>query len=429
MILVLALAVQAAAADSIPSITLEEAVRRARNIDPGYVAAATRVDDAVWGRRAAWSSMLLPNVTASSSLTESTSEFFNVGTGQLASRIIEARLTANYELFRGGGKLFDLRRSTADLERARALEVDADFSARFATESAYYDVLAQRELARVAEERVRRAEEQLAVARARVLSGAAVQTDSLQVLLELTRARVERLRQHATLRVARLELGRRVGIAGLVDAEPLGPLPDMDLPLDEEEAVREALARGPDYRAAVAGERAADAAVKAERGSYLPQVSLFGQWSGFDETFFPSATTRTSYGVSVSFPLWNGAQRELALARARSTREAAAATRRDTELAVRRDVIEAYEAYRTARASTDLAAEAVAVATENLRVQQTRYRAGATTILDLLTAQVDLAQAEAVLVQERQSTRLALATLESLLGRRLFEEQRENTEG
>jgi len=53
-------------------------------------------------------------------------------------------------------------------------------------------------------------------------------------------------------------------------------------------------------------------------------------------------------------------------------------------------------------------------------VQQNRYTAGATTILDLLDAQLNLSQAEATLVQARYGTRLALAGLESILGKRLF---------
>ena len=50
-------------------------------------------------------------------------------------------------------------------------------------------------------------------------------------------------------------------------------------------------------------------------------------------------------------------------------------------------------------------------------------QSGATTILDLLTAQVDLTDAEARLVQARYTTWLALAGLEALLGRRLFDDR------
>ena len=57
------------------------------------------------------------------------------------------------------------------------------------------------------------------------------------------------------------------------------------------------------------------------------------------------------------------------------------------------------------------------VARENFRVQDTRYRAGATTILDLLEAQDRLTSSEANLVQSRYATRFAVAGLETILGR------------
>ena len=61
----------------------------------------------------------------------------------------------------------------------------------------------------------------------------------------------------------------------------------------------------------------------------------------------------------------------------------------------------------------------MAVARENNRVQETRYRAGATTILDLLDAQNRLVQAQADLVQALYNTRLARAALEVILGERI----------
>ena len=95
-------------------------------------------------------------------------------------------------------------------------------------------------------------------------------------------------------------------------------------------------------------------------------------------------------------------------------------SRLDAERAVARDVTETYEGYTTARATTQLEEEAILVARENYRVQDTRYRAGATTILDLLEAQIRLTEAEAEFVQSRYATRLALGRFEAQLGRRLF---------
>jgi outer membrane protein TolC len=83
-------------------------------------------------------------------------------------------------------------------------------------------------------------------------------------------------------------------------------------------------------------------------------------------------------------------------------------------------VTAAFEAYVTSRATTALSSTAVQVARENYRVQESRYRAGSSTILDALDAQLRLTQAEADLVQSRYAARLALAGLEAILGHRLF---------
>ncbi|MFW6088517.1 MAG: TolC family protein [Gemmatimonadota bacterium] len=427
MIAALLLALQAAAPvadgpaapDTIPQVTLSEALDAAAQVDPDYVAALRQVGDAAWVRRGAWSAFLLPSIDFQWSLSKFDPESFNIGTNELTDRLSQFTVSASYDVFRGGAKFHEMSRSAAAVDGAEATELEARYQTALATEAAYYDVIAQRQLADVAEARVRRANEQLDVARARVLSGAAVQTDSLQVLLELTRAEVDLLRQRSALTVSRIELGRRVGRQGPVDAAPLDVETAPALPISREQAVAEALENSPSLLVARSQQRLADAAFKAERASYLPTISLFGQWSGFDEDLIPDATNRTSFGVSLSYPIFDGGARELRVYRAGTTRRVADAAAADAERTTIRDMTEAYEAFTTARASTDLAERGVEVARENLRVQTERYRAGATTIIDLVTAQVDMAQAEADLVQARQAARLAQAGVEAILGRRL----------
>jgi outer membrane protein len=270
---------------------------------------------------------------------------------------------------------------------------------------------------------VRRAEEQLIVARARVVSGAAVQTDSLQILLELSRARIGLLQEEARLRVARLQLGRRVGIPGGVDAVALDSAPAPDLPLSLVDAMSQALEQGPEYRVARANQRSAEAFLRARRSVYLPQATLSANTVTFGDRFYPHGLTRSSMTLSVSLPIWDNAQRELAVSRARAARDLAQATREDLERAAESDVTAAYDAYQTARATSDLAAQGLIVAQESYRVQQARYRAGASTILDLLDAQAGLTEAQAEVVQARYAARLALAGLEAILGRRLFSDK------
>jgi outer membrane protein TolC len=409
------------APDSILRVTLSQALRLAANVDPNYVAALRQVGDADWVRRQAWMAFIIPSAQFQWSWNRFSSPQFNIGTGELTDELTTASLGARYDLFRGGARIYDMQGSAARVDGARAGELQARFQAALGTEADYYEVIAQTELLRVAQERTERAEQQLEIARARVISGAAVQTDSLQLLLELTRAQVEELQQDAAVKVARLQLGRRVGHPGPADAVPLDTLPARELPITETEAYREALTSSPRVGVAQADARVADAFFKTERSAYLPTVSLFGQWAGFDDAIIPDATTRTTYGVSLSLPLWDGANREIRVYRANTLRQVAEVARADTEREVGRNMVAAYQAYDAARASAALAARGVVVARENLRVQQERYQAGASTILDLLVAQVDLTEAEAGLVQSRFTTRLALAGVEAILGRRLFE--------
>ena len=415
-------AVAPPAPDSLPVVTLAEALRRATGLDPNYVAAIGQVDNAVWARRSAFSVFILPAVTLTTTATRNTPAFFNFATLKPEQYAVQAQATASYDVFTGGQKVAELARSAAALDGAHAGELQARFASALLTESDYYAVLADWELARVARERVRRAQEQLAVARARVSTGAAVQTDSLQLRLELTQARVGLLQQESALRVSRLELGRRVGAAGPVEAAPLDSAPAPELPLTLADAITEAATQGPRYRQAAATERAAAAAFRARLGTYLPRATVSWSRIGFDNRFAPARLAVSALTLNVSFPLWDNAQREIALSQARVNHQVARAIRQDMDRAVQHDVAAAYDGYVTARASAQLAAEGLTVARENFRVQQSRYAGGATTILDLLVAQTALDDAEAALVQARYATRLALAGLENILGRRLFPE-------
>jgi outer membrane protein TolC len=377
------------------------------------------VDNAEWGRRAALAVFVLPSLAASIDATKYSTEFFNIGTGRNQAEAVNAAFQAQYDLF-SARKFSDLGRTRAELDGAEAGELQQRFRTALLVEADYYAVLQNSELSRVASDRTHRAEEGLSVARARVVSGAAVQSDSLQLVLELTQARTDQLRRDAALRVSRLELGRRIGESGPVDAEPVDTAEAPELPLGVDQAVQLAVTQGPQYRAARANERAASAILNGERGQYLPLVSLIGTHQRFDDSFFPSARNVSSISLSVSLPIWNNAAREIAISQARVNRDVSRAIREDLERAARPDVTAAFEAYVTARATTDLSRTGVVVARENYRVQDSRYRAGSTTILDVLDAQIRLTQSEADLVQSRYAARLALAGLEAILGRRLF---------
>ncbi|HEX6433520.1 MAG TPA: TolC family protein, partial [Gemmatimonadales bacterium] len=369
---------------------------------------------------AAMLAFIVPSIEVGLEETKYSESFFNpADPANPTSTLVVGRASADYEVF-SLRKFSDLSRTKAELASADAGELEQRFQAALETESSYYGVLVNEELARVARERAARAREALGIARARVVSGAAVQTDSLQLVLELIRAQVDSLRQQNALRTAQLELARRIGASGPVGAVPADTQPAPKLPLTLPEAVQLALNQGPQYRAAQANESSAEATLKAQRGDYLPTLRVGAVHQRYDTQIFPGAANITSFTFGVSLPIWDNGSREIEVNRARVNRDVARSIREDLERVVRRDVISSYDAYETSTAAVELANVAGTVARENYRMQSLRYRSGASSILDLLDAQVGVAEAEAGVVQARYNTRLALARLEAILGRRLF---------
>ena len=122
--LALLAAIQLAAAppqDSLPRMSLAEALERAARLDPNYVSATRQIADAEWGRRAALTAFVVPSISAQLNATWYSDEIFNIGTGAPASRIIDTRLEGRLNLFAGLSKFNELTRSAAEL-----MGLDAD---------------------------------------------------------------------------------------------------------------------------------------------------------------------------------------------------------------------------------------------------------------------------------------------------------------
>jgi len=389
-------------------------------VDPVAVTGRANAGAAAWQRRSAWAEILTPQVTLSANYTHYDSTFFNFGTLGNSENQTSAAIEARYMLL-GPGRFTTLRRASSALAEATANETAARFRSELATDQAYYAVLSETELSRVAADRLKRAEEGHSASRSRVLAGSSVSTDSLQTLLEVNRARLAVLQRDSALTVARLSLGRRIGLTGPATAAPIDSTPARELPLTMEQATAELRERGPEVAAARAFEDRTAATLWSQRERYLPDISLTWTSGAFDKAWFPSYAKRSQIALNASFPLWDAGHREVQVAQARAQRDIAQALREEQERATAEQMAQAWNGYRTAQAALELTKTGVVVAAANYRIQEVRYREGASTIVDLLAAQVASGEAEASLVQARYSARLSLARIEALLGRRLFE--------
>ena len=292
------------------------------------------------------------------------------------------------------------------------------FVVQLATKQAFYNALATEELVRVAEAQVRRTRQQLQIAVEKLRAGSATRSDSLRSTVDYGNARIALLQAQANLATAQANLGRQIGVDRLVRARPDSALP----PLPDTTALRTAaLHSAPLLQQAEAQARAARANVWAARSPYVPTLSLtFG--SNRQDTLFANAAVANevhNWRIGLSWTLFNGFGREQNNVSARVQRDIAEAQAADARLLVSSQLTTQLAALTTAIVQIDISSANLAAATEDLRVQQERYRVGAATILDLLTSQAALTQAEVNVVQVRFNYLIARATVEALIGRTL----------
>ena len=96
------------------------------------------------------------------------------------------------------------------------------------------------------------------------------------------------LRQDLSLKVSRLQLGRRIGDDGPVDAQVTDTMLPPDLGYTDEQLIQLALQQAPQYRQARALTRSASYALKGEKGAYLPTFNLTASFTEYDSNFPPS---------------------------------------------------------------------------------------------------------------------------------------------
>jgi outer membrane protein TolC len=175
-------------------------------------------------------------------------------------------------------------------------------------------------------------------------------------------------------------------------------------------------------QATAATAAAARAQVSSAKAAYWPTLALSGSanWSGSNQTANDyQLFARRSLALGLSWPIFNKFQREQTIVTRTSNAEAAEATAADTRRQVQAAVTTQAAALEAAKVRIDITRTSVEAAGEDLRVVQERYRVGAATILDVLTSQSALAQAQVDAVNARFDYLKAKAQIEALIGRHL----------
>ncbi|HVH88589.1 MAG TPA: TolC family protein [Terriglobales bacterium] len=422
--------IQAAPSDSQAPIviTLQDALKRARNLDTTYRTALTAAgvarEDHVQSRAA-----LLP------SLAYNNQYLYTQGTGLPTTLTADTRYIANngvheyisqgnvHEVI-SGAQFADFNRTAAAAAAARAnAEVAARGLVTTVVKTYYAEVVARRKYAnaQLAADEAKRFFE---LTQKLEQGGEVAHSDVIKAQLTANDAQ-------RTLRDAQLAMdSTHLDLAVLVfpnfnqnfstvdDLRLPPPLPPM------QEIEQQAKTKNPQLYAAMQGARAAGLEVLAAKAAYLPALTL-DYFYGIDANRFalhtPTPEGRIpnlgySASATLNIPIWNWGAiqskvRQSELRQQQAQIELSAAQRK-----LIADLKSFYAEAEGAKMQLDVLQQSADLAAESARLTNLRYRAGEATALEVVDAQNSLVTARNNYDDGEARYRLAIANLQTLTG-------------
>jgi outer membrane protein len=409
-------------------ITLTEAVRLAQQNAPATVQARGVIQTSALSVKQAYSAFL-PTVNLSAGTSNQRGDRFDTQgnlvpfTGNPTN--YSTGMNASLQLFDGGRRFFDIKRSKADVNAAEASEVTQRYQIALQVKQQYYNILAARESQSAATSQIDQANLQLRAASLRLRAGVATTSDSLRSVIQLGNARLALLTAVNNLSLGNATLTRLVASPRPVTATPSDTL-DQQVVIPSLAELEPLVQKAPLVEQADAELKSAEAASRSAKTAYLPTVNMnFSRGGSGLDPAFGLGDRRYAYNqslnFSLSFPLFNGLNREVSVLRAAVAEDNAEVTLRDARLQAHQTLVQALGQMTTAGEQVGINTASVAAAVEDLRVQQRRYELGASTLLEVLTSQSQLDTARTALIRARFDYRVAKAQLEALIGRDLQE--------
>jgi outer membrane protein len=425
------LAVLPHAAQAQTTLTLDEAMRRARresaqarSLDATAAEAAARVRRARAG--------LWPRLDVAETVQRGDQPVFVFGSLLGQRRFTEANfaiaalnrpdpLTNTRTSVSIQQPLFDATRLEAvraarlDAERAAATREGAGQDLAFGAAVAFVRVVQLESLARAAEAAVAAADSDRERARLRRETGLVTDADVLAADVRLAEVRERRIATAGDLAVARLALADLAGLpltGGLVAVAP-APVPAQP---DADALVREALDRHPQPRQAAVQRQLAESGQRAARAALLPTVGAIGGWEANGSTFGRQQASWLA-GVELRVNVFNGFGDRARLAEASHARARAAAEEERVRRALEVEVRAAVAHLHAAIAREEAGRAALTQAQESQRIVRERYDTGLATMTDVLRAADAVLEAESRATAARMDAVLRGVALDRAVGR------------
>jgi outer membrane protein TolC len=295
----------------------------------------------------------------------------------------------------------------------------------------YFDLLADQEKIRVAQEGLQNAQKLLENNQTELKIGAVAQYDVLRSQEEVARRQQDLLAAQNTFSQDAQTLKAKISKSfneqlATVEIAPTDKLPEPhpeDVPpLDE--ALKEAVSHRPEIEQADLDLRSQEYAIRYTRNSLLPSLYAGASYNlmGVNGTLQPTLGNifandypNISFGVSLSFPLRNR-QAQADAARALIEQRQFQMTLQQAKNQAVWDVSKAVSAVAQAKSQLDAALNLVAISRQVLGMQQQKFTLASATVEEVITAQSNLATAQGNVVTARAAYSKALIDFEKATG-------------
>ena len=426
-------AVRAQAPDLSKPLTLAEMADIALQNNPASAKAWCDARAAAEQAKAA-RSYLMPTITGTANVhrqrTTATPDMFDQDNWRYGPGLQMNYLILNF----GGG-------TGAAVEQALQTVYAADYAFNraiqdvlLAVESAYYGLLSAQAGVEAAEANVADAQAALDAAQTRNQAGVGTDLDVLQAQAGYDQARYGRASAQGLCKIARGALALTLGLPADAVVQPAPPSADVPQAIaepDMRKMIDDAIARRPDVAALRAGVKAAQAAVRVAGAEIWPSLYLTGAvnrdygknlleqgTAGGGPSLGGVAERDWSYGagLSLEWTLFDGLRTRSARRAAIAEMESAQAQLRQAELAAGGDVWTRYQNYASALEKYTFSDAYLKSASAAYDLALGAYKAGLRSVLDLLNAETQRAQARSQRVAARQEVFTALANLAHAAG-------------
>lgn len=342
---------------------------------------------------------------------------FNTGTGGQKNNY-SARLSVTQ-----GIDIFNLVPAAQDVERfARDFYVTdlerVQNETALSVKDQYFNVLRDQEQVAVFTQQVTADQESVRVTQARVTAGAAAQFDLLTAQTTLSNAQQQMSSARNTLTLAQVNLDNLLGLdADTPLALQIPALPPLNQTFDKTALTQTALTHRPELKQASNNVLIAKRLVKLAGASLLPSLSFVGagNYSGYVSN---GSHSTASISAVLGIPLYDGGTSRAKTKEAESDLRSQQVTQGQLQENVAIEVRQALSNINDAQTRASSAGLGAQQAAEAYRLSNVRYQNGIGTILDVVNAQAQLAQARSNLLNAQYDYQTSLAQLIRALGGR-----------